>query len=308
MGRLKYAFFLMALVVTAAAIVNAQAPPIPTYNDVAAIFASRCVMCHGGAKPAVDLSLDSHEGILNGSLYNLVVKAGDVEGSELIRRVKGLSTPRMPLNGPPYLADHEIALLEKWVAGGLLKGEEIAAAAPAQPAPAAPAPAGPPNYQSIAPIVGARCVKCHTDNGLMGPAPEGYRLDSYAAAIAATERARIVPGHSDASEMVRRIRGQALPRMPMDGPPYLNSAGIRLIEDWIAAGACNEAGTPAAMPVGARLRLHGTLTGNAQLDGLLIDVGPHTRIDKSPRTGDYVEVRGRLNADGGVAVERLRRR
>ncbi len=33
-----------------------------------------------------------------------------------------------------------------------------------------------------------------------------------------------------------------------------------------------------------------------------------TRLDKSPKTGDYVEVRGQLVDGGGIAVERIRRR
>ena len=44
-------------------------------------------------------------------------------------------------------------------------------------------------------------------------------------------------GDPNASELVRRIRGQARPRMPLDGPPYLSIDEIRLIEDWIAQGA-----------------------------------------------------------------------
>ena len=37
-------------------------------------------------------------------------------------------------------------------------------------------------------------------------------------------------------------------------------------------------------------------------------VGPHTRIDKAPASGDYVAVHGRLDAAGQVVAGRLRRR
>ena len=53
----------------------------------------------------------------------------------------------------------------------------------------------------------------------------------------AHERARVVPGNPVASELVRRIRGQARPRMPYDGPPYLTDAEIDLIVAWIEQGA-----------------------------------------------------------------------
>ena len=38
--------------------------------------------------------------------------------SELVKRLKGISKPRMPKNGPPFLPDADIALVEKWIAGG----------------------------------------------------------------------------------------------------------------------------------------------------------------------------------------------
>jgi hypothetical protein len=56
----------------------------------------------------------------------------------------------------------------------------------------------------------------------------------------------VVPGHPEASELVRRIRGQALPRMPFDGPPYLSEADIALIVAWIRQGARDAAGDPLA--------------------------------------------------------------
>lgn len=71
----------------------------------------------------------------------------------------------------------------------------------------------------------------------MGALPEGYLLSSYAATLASGERARVVPGNPAASELVRRIRGQARPHMPYDGPPYITDAEIDLIVAWIEQGA-----------------------------------------------------------------------
>jgi len=96
--------------------------------------------------------------------------------------------------------------------------------------------------------------------------------------------------------------------MPFDGPPYLSEDEIHLIEDWITQGARNAEGTPAHVPRGARVRLHGKLTDFWKLDALPLEVSRRTRIDKKPRPGDYVEVRGRLEADGRVLAERIRRR
>jgi hypothetical protein len=96
--------------------------------------------------------------------------------------------------------------------------------------------------------------------------------------------------------------------MPLDGPPYLDKEETQLIEDWIAQGARDAAGVPAPVPVGAAVRLHGTLTAGPSLDGLALQFGPGSRIDRQPAPGAYVEVRGRLDSGGRVVVERLRAR
>jgi hypothetical protein len=142
----------------------------------------------------------------------------------------------------------------------------------------------------------------------MGPPPEGYKLNGYEATTSTFDRVRIVPGDPEASELVRRIRGQALPRMPHDGPPYLADEDIALIETWIAQGARNAEGKPMPMPVGAAVRLHGKLTSKGGLDGLDLVAGPRMRIDKNPRPGAYVQVRGTINEVGQVVVDRLRAR
>jgi hypothetical protein len=42
--------------------------------------------------------------------------------------------------------------------------------------------------------------------------------------------------------------------MSFDGPPYLSDDEIRLIGDWIAAGAPDDAGSWAPVPAGAGVR------------------------------------------------------
>jgi mono/diheme cytochrome c family protein len=287
---------------------GAQVSGEPTYADLAPIFTERCVICHSGDAAPSGLRLDNLEGVLKGGVNGPVVKAGDPAASELIRRIKGIAQPRMPMTGPPFLPDDQIALFEAWVVGGLQPGGEAVAGTPPDAAPPRPAPGEPVTYLHVAPIFATRCAKCHTDQGLVGPAPEGYRLTSFAATLATADRVRVVPGNPEASELVRRIRGQARPRMPFDGPPYLTGDEIRLIEDWIAQGARGADGAAATIPIGAEVRLHGTLRAGWELDDLPLDVGPRTRIDKAPAPGDYVQVRGRLGEDGNVEVERLRRR
>jgi mono/diheme cytochrome c family protein len=279
-----------------------------TYAEIAPILAQRCAMCHAGATPAAGLRLDSHDALLKGGAKGPVVKARAPAESELIRRIKGISLPRMPMTGPPFLSDAEIALFERWVAEGA-QGSQGAAAGAAPP-PAAkpmerPKPGEMVTYAHVAPIFAQRCAKCHTDNGQMGPPPEGYRLTSYEATLSRADRVRVVPGQPGASELSRRIRGIARPRMPMDGPPYLDAEDIRLIDEWITQGARDASGKLAPPPVGAQVRLHGSLDANGRLDGLPLIMGGRTRIDRDARGGGYTQVRGHLDSSGRVVVERL---
>jgi mono/diheme cytochrome c family protein len=253
--------------------------------------------------------LDSLDGVLQGSRNGPVVQAGDPAQSELIRRIKGLTQPRMPMTGPPYLSDEEIGRFEAWIETGLQPGDSGGRPEVAAPAEATEtASAGPVTYAQVAPIFARRCAKCHTDQGQMGPAPEGFRLTSYASTLSKADRVRVVPGNPAASELVRRIRGQARPRMPFDGPPFLTPNEVTLIEEWIADGARDSSGSTASAPTGAKVRLHGTLTGRWRLDDLTLSVTRDTRVDKAPRPGDYVEVRGKIRADGTLRVDRVRRR
>ncbi len=296
-----------ALVAALALAAAAQAQRV-RFDDVAPILAARCAICHAGAAAPLGLQLDSLEGLLRGSSNGAVVTAGSPQSSELVRRIKGQSLPRMPMTGPPYLSDAETGLFERWVAGGLEPG----ASSDAAPVAALPAPRPRPGeavtYAHVAPILATRCAKCHAANGLMGAAPEGYVLTSFEATLAATDRARVVPGAAQASELVRRIRGQARPRMPFDGPPWLSDDEVALITTWIDHGARSADGVRARVPAGAPVRLHGTLRAGGRLDDLLLAPGAGTRRDGNPGPGDYVEVRGQVQADGNVVAQRIRRR
>ena len=294
------------LLALAAPAVRAQteAQPEVTWSELAPVFRERCVLCHSGDTAPLGLRLDSLDGLIAGSRNGPVVKAGDPGGSELVRRVTGDSLPRMPMTGPPFLAPETVARIEAWIAAGMPGGAATTSAA-AQPAPA-PAPGEVVTWTHVAPLLARRCVKCHTDGGLRGPAPEGFRLDGYAAALESGERARVVPGHPRASELLRRVRGLSRPQMPFDGPPWLSEDEVALIERWVAGGARDAEGNPAPYPQGARVRLGGTLTRRNSLDGLPIVIHGGTRVDRAPRDGDRVEVRGRLGPDGLVRVERIR--
>lgn len=104
------------------------------YGEVSRIFGQHCVKCHSdnskmGAPPE-GLRLGSHAEILKGG-ERVVLIPGNPQGSEIIRRVEGLASPRMPFDGPPWLTAEEIALLRDWIAQGARGDDGTAAPIPA---------------------------------------------------------------------------------------------------------------------------------------------------------------------------------
>ena len=296
----------------AASTAGAQ-PTEPAYADVQAIFGERCTLCHSGEQPPLGLGLDSFESVMSGSVNGPVVVPGDPDGSELVRRIRGTSTPRMPLTGPPYLSDAEIGTVAAWIAAGA-QGPTTAPNPAHSPSDAAGEDnpvdpvAEPGTFADVQAILGQRCVSCHSAGGVMGAPPEGLVLTSWEAMVAGGERAVVVPGVPGASELLRRIEGWSLPRMPFDGPPYLGDEQIESVRRWIERGAPGPDGRPAAVPVGAEVRLGGTLTGRWEIDGFPLAVTGDTRIDDHPTVGSYVEARGVVTAEGGVRATRIRTR
>jgi hypothetical protein len=86
------------------------------------------------------------------------------------------------------------------------------------------------------------CIVCHAGAG----APQGLRLDaanSYAllVGVPSTEVPsvlRVAPGNAEASYVIQKLEGHAAvgARMPFGGP-YLDTATIAVIRQWISGGA-----------------------------------------------------------------------
>ena len=97
--------------------------------------------------------------------------------------------------------------------------------------------------------------------------------------------------------------------MPFNGPPYLNDGEIQRIGQWIDDGARDASGKLATIMTAARVRLHGRLTRQWELDGLELIVHSGTRFKKSPAVGSYVRIDGRVSADGRTIIaDRIRKR
>ena len=90
----------------------------PAFSDVNQIFQTRCVKCHSGTRPPEGLRLDSYKDAMAGSKDMQIIVKGEPGKSELVKRIKGTSKPRMPKDGPPWLPEKEITLIENWIAAG----------------------------------------------------------------------------------------------------------------------------------------------------------------------------------------------
>ena len=110
---------LMTVALLAPIAAYAQDAVPPDWADVSAIFKERCVMCHSKVAGATKgLRLDEYDAVLAGSERGAVLVPGNAVGSELVRRLRGETTPRMPFLSRP-LPDDQIALIESWIAAGM---------------------------------------------------------------------------------------------------------------------------------------------------------------------------------------------
>ena len=94
----------------------------PTYADVAPIFNQRCISCHAGPKAPKGLRLDTYTGVMAGAKGPVVIP-GDPVKSDIVRHIRGTGKPRMPMNGPPWLSESEITLIENWIKAGAPEGK-----------------------------------------------------------------------------------------------------------------------------------------------------------------------------------------
>lgn len=275
--------------------------------SVRTLLVERCALCHRGESAPLGLKLDTLEGLMEGSNNGPVVVQGDPGSSEIIRRVQGVSQPRMPMTGPPWLTDDDVTMLSDWIVLGADIRLDSGSAPEDQTNVASSSTDGNiVTYLDVAPIFAQRCAKCHSNAGLMGPAPEGLKLTSYEDTLASNERVRVIPGNPEGSELLRRVRGLSTPRMPLDGPPFLSNDEINLIEQWIEGGATDSLGQLATIPVGAKVRFEGVFTDRNQIDDANFITNSETRIDKNPRRGRRAELRARVNQDGELVATRLR--
>ncbi|RCK80211.1 MAG: hypothetical protein OZSIB_3393 [Candidatus Ozemobacter sibiricus] len=88
-------------------------------RNILPIFMVNCsiVGCHDDGTAAGGLRLNSYANVMKGSRYGAVIYPYDAQTSKLVRRIKGIETPRMPKNRPA-LSTSDQGLIANWINGG----------------------------------------------------------------------------------------------------------------------------------------------------------------------------------------------
>ncbi len=112
-------------------VVDGPVASVDFENDVAPIFAERCLKCHAGEKPKSGFRLDARrKAFAGGNSGRVAIAPGAPENSRLLELVRGTAEgERMPPKGEPLTAD-EIARIEAWIREGAkwpdaLSGDEL---------------------------------------------------------------------------------------------------------------------------------------------------------------------------------------
>ena len=101
-----------------------------------------------------------------------------------------------------------------------------------------------PDFAAVGALFAERCVMCHSGED----APLGLHLDTHAATLKGSVNGPVAIAGDQNSPLLQRLRGQAEPQMPLDGPPFLSEAEIKLVSDWIDAGMPEGSATFTALP------------------------------------------------------------
>ena len=219
-----------------------QKEAISFKEQVAVILVSRCGRCHVNNTRGM-FSMADFESLMKGPPAGFVIKPGDVAGSRLIEAVEG---KEMPPSGAG-IPEKELVVLKNWVKQGAKydgKDPQIKLTTLAPDANAGRRPevkvvqsTGKESVHfatDLAAMLEKQCGGCH-GNGRR--ASGGFNLTTFRGLMRGGDSgAAVLPGKSNDSLLVRKLKGLAGDRMPLRRPA-LTKEVIEKIETWIKEGA-----------------------------------------------------------------------
>ena len=133
--------------------------------------------------------------------------------------------------------------------GALLTALAAVACGSSSPAaPTPPAATAPTLAQIQTQIFDPGCISCHTDVGRTPSGGMNLKAGTAFSSLVGVSSSRlagavrVIAGNASGSYLVQKLEGTAGiagSRMPLNGPPYLSDAQVKMIKDWITAGALN---------------------------------------------------------------------
>ncbi|QDU88595.1 Planctomycete cytochrome C [Pirellulimonas nuda] len=216
-------------------------------SQVAPMLAARCGGCHvDGSRGG--FSLATYSALMRGAdPGGTVLVPGDGAGSLIVELIVSGDMPR----GGGRVTPAETQMLVSWInQGARFDGADASAnlrdLKPGQGAPMQPKPASPPMKVTrpkggetvsfaidVAPIIDAKCRNCHGAGQQQG----GLDMGSFAALLKGGDGGPVIAGGKpDESPLLRRVRGDDPPQMPLRQTP-LSAQEIETIATWIREGA-----------------------------------------------------------------------
>lgn len=215
-------------------------------RDVAPMLVAKCKGCHidnqrGG------FSLATYQLLMRGSEDSgRVITPGEGVGSVLVDLIASGDMPR----GGGKVSPQELTKLINWInAGAKFDGENpnseltsLKVAAGADSTMVNPSTVRRPTgsetvsfSREIAPLFSKKCGDCHVLNNR-----GRFQMASYKQLL---DQGAIVAGDPDKSSLVRRLRGDVMPRMPLRRSP-LSEAEITLVSTWVKEGMVFDGADP----------------------------------------------------------------
>lgn len=123
---IRHSAFLLLLIVTASASIQAQDPSSPGFFEsrIRPILIEHCIECHGESQKEAGLQLSSGQGFNHGSDSGKIFDPDLPDESLILRAIRYTDDVRMPPEG--RLSDEQIRSMEQWIKAGAAWPADVA--------------------------------------------------------------------------------------------------------------------------------------------------------------------------------------